>query len=72
MPPFGPIARNDLIRYLRQLGFTGPYSGSKHQLMQRQDLVLRIPNPHHGDIGINLLAQILRQAGISRSEWELL
>lgn len=32
MPRLGPIKRNDLIRYLKQLGFQGPYSGGKHQL----------------------------------------
>ena len=38
--------------------------------MVRGDLVLTIPNPHQGDIGIGLLARILRQGGISREEWE--
>ncbi len=33
MPAFGPIQRNDLIRYLKQLGFEGPYSGGKHQCL---------------------------------------
>jgi hypothetical protein len=33
---------------------------------------LRIPNPHEGDIAPDLLARILRQAGISRTEWEKL
>ena len=33
MPAFGPIKRRDLIGYLRQLGFDGPYSGKKHQFM---------------------------------------
>jgi hypothetical protein len=29
-----------------------------------------IPNPHHGDeIGVDLLAKILRDGGISREEW---
>ena len=31
-----------------------------------------IPNPHRGDIGRDLLAEILKQAGISREEWEAL
>lgn len=31
-----------------------------------------IPNPHRGDISRHLLADILRQAGISREEWEAL
>jgi predicted RNA binding protein YcfA (HicA-like mRNA interferase family) len=38
--------------------------------MVRGDCVLTIPNPHRGDIGIGLLAVILRQAGVSRREWE--
>jgi hypothetical protein len=29
-----------------------------------------IPNPHEGDIGPDLLARVLRQAGVSREEWE--
>jgi hypothetical protein len=31
---------------------------------------VRIPNPHREDIGLNLLRQILREAGIEISEWE--
>jgi hypothetical protein len=29
----------------------------------------KIPNPHGGDISVDLLTRILRQAGISREEW---
>ena len=72
MPHVGPIKRKDLIYYLRQLGFEGPYSGAKHQLMMRGNTTLRIPNPHQGDIGENLLVRILKQAKISRAEWEKL
>jgi len=60
MPRFGPIKRKDLIRYLKALGFEGPYSGGKHQFMVKSD------------IGKELLARILRQAGIERDEWERL
>jgi len=70
MPSFGPISRRNLIAARRSLGFSGPYSGSKHQFMTRGDLVLTIPNPYGGDIGIKLLALVLRQAGVSRREWE--
>ncbi|MFQ5812258.1 MAG: type II toxin-antitoxin system HicA family toxin [Anaerolineae bacterium] len=70
MPHFGPIKRRDLIRYLRQLGFEGPYSGGKHQFMIKGDITLRVPNPHRRDIGKELLARILRQARIQRDEWE--
>lgn len=72
MPTFGPIKRKDLIHYLRQLGFTGPFSGGKHQFMMKESRTLRIPNPHQSDIGKELLIRILRQAGIDKDEWERL
>jgi len=73
MPPtFGPIKRIKLIRYLRTYGFKGPYSGGKHPFMVKGELTITIPNPHTGDIGKDLLSRILRQAGISREEWEKL
>jgi predicted RNA binding protein YcfA (HicA-like mRNA interferase family) len=67
MPPFGAISRKDLIRGLRAAGFDGPYAGGKHPFMIRGDVTLAIPNPHHGDIGRELLARILRQAGVGRT-----
>jgi predicted RNA binding protein YcfA (HicA-like mRNA interferase family) len=70
MPPWAPTKRRDLIAALRRLGFTGPFSGGKHQFMTRGDVVLTIPNPHRGDIGVGLLSVILRQAGITRKDWE--
>ena len=70
MPHFGPIKRRELIRYLRQLGFDGPYSGGKHQFMIKGDVTLRVPKPHRRDVGKELLARILRQARIQRDEWE--
>ncbi len=72
MPKFGAIKRKDLIAYLKQCGFHGPYSGGKHQFMINDELTIRIPNPHEGDIGKELLIRILRQAQISRDDWELL
>jgi predicted RNA binding protein YcfA (HicA-like mRNA interferase family) len=70
MPPYGPIKRKDLVRQLKQLGFEGPYSGGKHQFMIKGNITIRVPNPHASDIGIELLARILRQAGITKDEWE--
>jgi predicted RNA binding protein YcfA (HicA-like mRNA interferase family) len=72
MPAFGPIKRKDLIDYLKQSGFAGPYSGGKHQYMVKGQLRLAIPNPHQAEIGRELLARILRQAGIEREDWEQL
>jgi predicted RNA binding protein YcfA (HicA-like mRNA interferase family) len=70
MPELRAIKRNDLINYLRKLGFTGPYSGGRHQFMIKDKLRLTIPNPHQGDIGVNLLSKILKQAGISKQDWQ--
>lgn len=72
MPPFGPIKRKDLLRYLKELGFEGPYVGGKHQYMVKGEVRLAIPNPHQSEINRGLLARILRQAGIDRNEWERL
>jgi predicted RNA binding protein YcfA (HicA-like mRNA interferase family) len=55
---------------MKGLGFAGPFSGGRHEFMVRGDVVVAIPNPHRGDIGAGLLAVVLKQAGITRSEWE--
>jgi HicA toxin of bacterial toxin-antitoxin, len=67
-----PIKRKDLISSLRQLDFTGPYTGGKHEYMQRGRLNVRIPNPHQGDISVALLKRILEEADVSLQEWEQL
>ncbi len=46
MPHLGPIKRKDLVYYLKQVGFEGPYSGGKHQFMLKENLSITIPNPH--------------------------
>jgi len=66
------ISLRDLIKKFRKLGFDGPYSGGRHLFMSKGDLKIRIPNPHKGDISKHLLAEILRQAGISRDKWHKL
>jgi predicted RNA binding protein YcfA (HicA-like mRNA interferase family) len=68
----GSISRKELIRGLRQLGFEGPYPGKKHAHMDKGSLRVRIPNPHKSSISKPLLLEILRQAGVSREEWEAL
>ncbi|MCY3021662.1 MAG: type II toxin-antitoxin system HicA family toxin [Planctomycetota bacterium] len=72
MPPFGPIKQRDLVRALRAYGFEGPFSGGKHPFMVKGDITIAIPNPHRQEIRRELLARILRQASISREEWEAL
>ena len=72
MPRLGPIKREDLIFYLRRLGFDGPFRGRKHQFMRRAERTVRLPNPHPGDIHTGLLSRILRQGGVGKEEWESL
>ena len=72
MPPFGPIKRRELIKALRQAGFGGPFAGGNHEFLIKGELRLILPNPHQGEIGKELLARILRQANVSRTEWEKL
>lgn len=71
MPPWGPVKRRRLIRILRTVGYDGPFPGGNHEYLRRADGVkLTIPSEHGGDIDVGLLRRILRQAGISREEWE--
>jgi predicted RNA binding protein YcfA (HicA-like mRNA interferase family) len=69
MPRLSPISWKNLVKRLRELGFEGPYAGGKHPQMRRDDLMVIIPNPHEGDIGVGLLSRLLRQAGVGRDEW---
>ncbi|MEN8613857.1 type II toxin-antitoxin system HicA family toxin [Dehalogenimonas sp. THU2] len=72
MPSFGPISRKDLVAAPRNAGFDGPFSGARHQMMIKGITRLSIPNPHSANIGRELLSRILKEAGISRDEWEKL
>ena len=72
MPPLGPMKRRAFVASLRRLGFTGPYHGGKHQIMQRGALTLILPNPHGSDIEKKLLARLLHQPGIDKTTWESL
>ncbi len=72
MPYFGAVSRSNLISALRKAGFEGPYAGKRHQFMEKNGLRIRLPNPHQSDIGVNLLSRILKQAQISKDEWERL
>lgn len=70
MPALKPISRKKFVRRLKYLGFDGPFAGGKHLYMIKGNKTLTIPNPHRQDIGVNLLKQILKQAGISLEDWE--
>jgi len=64
-----PVSRAELVRRPRALGSDGPLLGGRHQVMVRGEIRLIVPNPHRGEIGVDLLARILRQAGVDRQVW---
>jgi hypothetical protein len=64
-----PVSWNTLVQKLRNMAFEGPYRGRKHYFMIKGDFRLTIPNPHAQDMGLPLLKEILKRAGISREEW---
>jgi len=64
-----PLSRKELIRKFRVLGYSGPFSGGKHQFMVKGSHKIRIPNPHVGDVDSSLVKEILRQADISSEDW---
>ena len=72
MPRLTSVTRRELIRRLKKLGLAGPYTGGRHEFMLRGDRRLILPNPHRGDISVDLLVRLLRQAGITREEWQSL
>jgi predicted RNA binding protein YcfA (HicA-like mRNA interferase family) len=72
MPHFSPIRRNELIAVFRRIGYAGPKPGGKHDYMIRGNHAITVPNPHGHDISREFLGRILKQAGISREEWEKL
>jgi len=64
------VSRRELIRRLGDLGFNGPFAGADHEFMVKGTVRVKLPNRHHcQDIGVDLLARILRDSGISRDEW---
>ena len=62
--------RRILIQKFRGLGFEGPVPGGRHSFMKRGTLKVRIPNAHEGDVGVSLLSEILKQAGLTPEEWD--
>ena len=46
--PGASISRKLLIKKLRALGYSGPFSRGRHQFMIKGEKKIRIPNPHKG------------------------
>lgn len=72
MARFGPMSRRELVHCLIALGFGKPEPGGNHEIMRRGQYWVAIPNPHRGEISKDLISRVLRQAGVSRDEWEKL
>jgi predicted RNA binding protein YcfA (HicA-like mRNA interferase family) len=70
LPKLAPLSWRELVKRLRELGFEGPLEGGKHPYMIRGDIVVTLPNPHRGDISVDLLWRILQRAGVTREEWQ--
>ena len=69
-PPLSPTTKVVLIRQLRKLGWEGPKTSKGHDYMVKGRRKVHIPNRHQRkDIGVPLLREILKQAGVSREEW---
>ena len=69
MSRLSPVTHVALVKRLREFGFEGPVAGGKHLYMTKGRLRLTIPNPHRREIGVALLARILKQAGVDPNDW---
>jgi len=69
MPKLSPVSWQIFVKKLRSCGFDGPYQEGKHPYMLKRNISITIPNPHDGQISVDLLRRILNQAGISRTDW---
>ncbi len=64
------ISLRILINKFHQCGFDGPHPGGRHLFMKKGELKIRIPNPHGADVSVELVYRIIRQAGISKKDWD--
>jgi hypothetical protein len=73
MSQWNPCKRSDFVRRLRQLGFTGLYSGAKHQFMIYGQHRLTIPS--YKEYSVPQLRMMLREVEeiigrqITADEW---
>jgi predicted RNA binding protein YcfA (HicA-like mRNA interferase family) len=69
--PLVPCSRREFIRKLRALGYAGPFAGGNHQYMNKTGApTVRVPNPHRGDISVDLIKRIINNAQIKQPDWE--
>lgn len=59
MSRWTPCKRRDFIRRLRQLGFEGPFSGTRHQFMLYEQHRLAIPS--NAEYSVAQLRTLIRE-----------
>lgn len=64
-----PIKYRELIAKLRRLGFVGPFQRGKHPHFLRGDEVVWVPNLHEGDVGKDIVKDIINQLGVTTEEF---
>ena len=73
MARMAPISRRELIRRLKELGFRGPFHGSRHDFMVRDKDEYRLPLPRDDaksrDIGVSLQKRIIKEIAVAREQW---
>ena len=71
-----PCKRRDFIRRLREIGFDGPFSGTRHQFMLYEQCRLAIPS--HAEYSVPQLRMMIREVEeitgrrITVEEWDSL
>ena len=73
MSRWTPSKRGDFIRRLRNLGFDGPFSGTRHQFMVHEEHRLAIPS--NAEYSVPQLRLLLREVAeiigrdVTLEEW---
>ncbi|HSE84436.1 MAG TPA: type II toxin-antitoxin system HicA family toxin [Thermodesulfobacteriota bacterium] len=76
MSRWTPCKRRDVVRRLRQLGFDGPFSGTRHQFMIYKQHRLAIPS--NNEYSVAQLRMMIREVEriigreITAEEWKSL
>ena len=76
MAAWRPLKRREFIRKLRDLGFDGPYSGTRHQFMTLRSHRQTIPtNSEYSVPQVRMLVrqvESILQRSLSIAEWDKL
>lgn len=62
MAACGTVKREELIQYLKERDFRGPYACGGHEFMIKGEVKLVLPNLYEGPISQDLLARIVPPA----------